>query len=192
MKKLNILMISLLSVLIAFACESKDNKAKKETIKNVEISKISVKDQWIRFSPPSIKTTAGYLSIYNHGTVTDTLISAKSDIAEFVELHNMTFENGIMRMKKVDGIDIPVNSSVQLKPGGHHLMFINLKKEIKENDKVKIILTFKNTGTYITTAEVKKSNVPFHKHDHSHGSNVHSKEEHLGKSKDPSHSTEGK
>ncbi len=73
-----------------------------------------------------------------------TLISARSDIAGIVEVHEMKMENDVMRMRAVDGLKLPANQPVELKSGGYHLMMMDLKKQLKVGAEVQITLVFKN------------------------------------------------
>ncbi|WCL48948.1 copper chaperone PCu(A)C [Leptospira sp. GIMC2001] len=101
----------------------------------------------IRPIPETNITTSGYISITNHGEP-DRLVSANVDWAEACEIHSMKEEAGMMKMRKVDeGFPIASHSSLILKPGGNHLMFINLKRKIKLGDSLKVRLNFEKMGT---------------------------------------------
>lgn len=73
-----------------------------------------------------------------------TLVSARSDIAGTVEVHEMKMENDVMRMRSVDGLKLPANQLVELKSGGYHLMMMDLKKQLKLGTEAQITLVFKN------------------------------------------------
>jgi len=90
----------------------------------------------------------GYAKIANTGTEPDVLLSASSDAAERVELHETTISpEGVASMKKIDSAEIAPGQSIELKPGGLHLMLIGLKAATKEGDKVKATLNFKKAGS---------------------------------------------
>ena len=74
-----------------------------------------------------------------------TLVSARSDIAGVVEVHEMKMETDVMRMRAVDGLNLPANQPVELKSGGYHLMMMDLKKQLKVGTEAQITLTFKNS-----------------------------------------------
>ncbi len=96
-------------------------------------------------TPPNARNAGGFLSIYNYSSEPDRLISASSPIAERVELHTMTMENDVMRMRELeDGIELPANAQVDLEPGGLHVMFINLSQPFVEGEEVPVTLTFAN------------------------------------------------
>jgi len=110
---------------------------------------IVIRDEWIWAAPTSQKMTAAYMVIENHGSNEIDLVSASSDAARVVELHKMELEDGFMRMRKIDSIKIPDGGIAELKPGGYHLMVIDLNKELKEGDKVSMTLQF--------TQDIKKT-----------------------------------
>ncbi|MFA5902147.1 MAG: DUF1775 domain-containing protein [Hyphomicrobium sp.] len=107
---------------------------------------ISIEAPWTR--PASAGGMGvGYVKITNKGSEADTLLGATSDAAERVELHETTISaDGVASMKKIDTAEIAPGKSIELKPGGMHLMLIGLKAPIKEGDAVKAKLNFKNGG----------------------------------------------
>lgn len=122
----------------------------------IDGDRIAIKDAWIQEGPPSQKITAGFMVIENHGSAEIALLSASTDVAGVVELHKMELDDGMMRMKRVDSINVPAGGMVELKPGGFHLMVIDLKKELKEGDDVKVTLQFSGAIQKIVSVPVKK------------------------------------
>jgi copper(I)-binding protein len=122
----------------------------------VDADQITIKDAWIQEGPPSQKITAGFMVIENHGPAEIALLSASTDVAGVVELHKMELDDGMMRMKRVDSISVPAGGMVELKPGGFHLMVIDLKKELKAGDDVKVTLQFSGAIQKTVTVPVKK------------------------------------
>lgn len=114
--------------------------------------KIEVKDAWVRAVPPTSKMSAAYMVIENKGKEADKLISASNNVSEITELHKT--ENG--KMRKVEFIEVPANGKVELKPGGLHIMLINLKKPIKEGEEVELTLKFEKSGEVKVKAPVKR------------------------------------
>lgn len=100
-------------------------------------------------------TSAAYMLITNSGATPDALIKAESTVADTVELHTMVMDGDVMRMTPIEKIDIPANGSVELKPGGLHVMLIGLRQDLKEGEVVKITLTFQNGGTIEIEAPVR-------------------------------------
>jgi hypothetical protein len=114
----------------------------------VEAGQLLIEQAWTRATPGGAKVGAGYMSIINHGDVADRLIAGKSDIAERVEIHTMTMDGGVMRMRQLkEGLALAPKSITELKPGGYHVMFIGLKKAIKQGDSIALQLTFEKAGT---------------------------------------------
>ena len=87
----------------------------------------------------------GYLTVRNAGAA-DRLLGASSPVAERTELHEMVMEKDVMRMREVKGVDVPARGALELKPGAHHLMFMELKKQLKQGDKVPVTLKFEKAG----------------------------------------------
>ena len=117
----------------------------------VKVGSLEITNLWARATPPKAPTGAGYLTIANKGNVEDTLTAVTTPVAETSELHIMEVKNGIMTMRPVEGgIKIPAGETVTLAPGGYHLMFIKLKHDLKQGEKLPVTLTFANAGTVET------------------------------------------
>jgi len=100
-------------------------------------------------------TSAAYMVIKNSGGQPDALMSAKTDAAKAVELHNMKMDNDVMTMFQVPQIDIPANGQVELSSGGYHIMLIGLTRDLKAGDKVMLTLNFQNNGSVTVEADVR-------------------------------------
>ncbi len=85
------------------------------------------------------------------------IVKADSPVAKITELHNHINDNGVMRMRQVKEIALPAKGEAVLKPGGYHVMLIDMKAPLKEGDKVAITLKFSDGGTKTIEAPVKKS-----------------------------------
>lgn len=107
---------------------------------------ISLDHPWSRATPAGAPVGAGYVTLKNSGAAADKLVSATADIARKVEVHEMAMDNGVMKMRPVNGLEIPAGQSVELKPGGYHIMFMGLKQQLKAGDTVKGVLTFEKAG----------------------------------------------
>lgn len=103
---------------------------------------INIKDAWARVSAKG-SNSAAYFKIINNSSKSDTLISAESNSAEVVEIHETFKENNKMGMRAVRFVEIPAKSEVNFKPGGLHVMLINLNKNLKNNDTINLVLKFK-------------------------------------------------
>lgn len=108
---------------------------------------LQIKHPWIRPTPPGAPTGGGYLTIVNTGPKPDRLLGGSTQAAARLEVHEMSMDGAIMRMRKLDdGVAIPPGGTVELKPGGMHIMLIGLKAPLKVGDRVPAILRFERAG----------------------------------------------
>ncbi|SNZ14059.1 copper chaperone PCu(A)C [Hydrogenobacter hydrogenophilus] len=126
--------------------------------------KIEIKNAWVREVPPVSSMSAAYMIIENKGDQPDKLLSASTSIAKVVEIHKTV--GG--KMRRVKALEIPPGKSVELKPGGYHLMLINLVQKPKEGQKVELTLKFEKSGEVKVQADVKKSEEKGHEGHHHH------------------------
>jgi hypothetical protein len=82
-------------------------------------------------------------------------VSASSPAAKTVEIHEMTMDNGLMKMRAIPGVEIPAGQSLALKPGGYHIMLIDLKQPIKAGDVVPVTVVFESLDKKTQSLEVK-------------------------------------
>ena len=118
------------------------------------MGQVTIADAWTRATAPGAKIAAGYLTIRNSGKTADKLVSASSPAAEKVETHVTVKDGDIFRMREVKGYDIPAGGSFELKPGGAHLMLVNVKTPLKEGEKVPLTLRFERAGEVKTALQV--------------------------------------
>lgn len=110
-------------------------------------SSLSVKDPFARPSPSAGGNGGAFLTIVNNTQTPDRLVSAQSPAAMMVELHETIDDNGVMRMQpQPQGFEIPAGGSVELKPGGKHVMLMGLTAPLKVGDKIEITLNFEKAG----------------------------------------------
>ncbi len=117
-----------------------------------QLGAIAIGHPYARATVPGQPAGGGYLKLDNKGAA-DRLLSASAGVAGSVELHSMSMEGDVMRMRQVDAIDLPAGKSVELKPGGLHIMFIGLKAPLKAGDSFPMKLKFEKAGE--VTVEVK-------------------------------------
>ena len=107
------------------------------------VGPVKVFHPWARATAPGATTGAGYMKIINQSAQPLRLIGVSSPVAAAVEIHNMSMDGGVMRMRPiVGGLVVPAGGQVQLRPGGLHLMLIGLKKPLVEEDFVPLTLSF--------------------------------------------------
>ncbi len=116
-------------------------------------AQVTVKEPWVRATVPQQTATGAFMQI---GSPVDArLVSASSPVAGMVELHEMAMDNNVMKMRAVPGIDIPAGKGAELKPGGYHVMLMNLRAQVKEGDVVPITLVVETKDKKRQTIEIK-------------------------------------
>lgn len=121
-----------------------------------EAKGISIVAPWARATPGGAKVGAAFLEIQAVAGSDDKLISASSPVAQTVELHDHIREGSVVKMRRIEVIAIGGGKSVTLKPGGLHLMLMDLKGPLNEGDKVELTLTFEKAGLIKVQAPVQK------------------------------------
>lgn len=118
-------------------------------------SPIQVSDPWARASTGP--NGAAYMVIRNTSAAADRLLEARADVATTVELHKSGMKDGVMTMAPVEGgIEVPAGGQAELKPGGLHVMFIGLTRELKAGEKITLELRFEKAGEITVQAEVRQ------------------------------------
>jgi len=127
-------------------------------------AQVTVSEPWVRATVPQQKATGAFMKL--QAAQDAKLISAKSPAAGIVEVHEMAMEGGVMKMRAVDGLALPMGKAVELKPGGYHVMLMDLKSQVKDGDAVPLTLTFETKDGKRQTLEVKaparNMNAPAH------------------------------
>ena len=114
---------------------------------DVKAGDLTILAPWSRATPKGADVAVGYLVIRNDGAAPDTLTGGSADFAGGVEVHAMSIDKGVMRMREFpEGLAIPAHGQVTLKPMGLHLMFVGLKRALIKGETVKVALTFAHAG----------------------------------------------
>jgi len=98
---------------------------------------------------------AVYLKVSNHGPTPDAIVSASSDVAETLEIHEVIHDAGVMRMRPVRRIEVPAGATIELKPGGYHIMLLGLRHDLRPGDAVKVTLSLEKAGPMTVEARVR-------------------------------------
>lgn len=117
-----------------------------------KLGAIAIDHPYARATAPGQPTGGGFLKLENKGDA-DRLLSASAGVSNSVELHTMKMEGDVMRMRQVDAIELPAGKTVELKPGGYHIMFMGLKAPLKAGDSFPVKLKFEKAGE--VTVDVK-------------------------------------
>ena len=138
-------------------------------------SQTTVKDPWVRGTVAQQKATGmfGHLTSAGGGK----LVSASSPVAGVVEIHEMSMDGGVMKMRAMPGLELPAGKAVELKPGGYHVMLMDLKQQLKAGDTVPLTLVVEGKDGKKETVEVKAPVKPLSatapKADDGHGAHKH-------------------
>ena len=108
---------------------------------------IAITQAWARETAQGQKDGGGFLTITNAASKPDRLVGASSGVAAQTQVHSMTMDHGIMRMRQVaGGLVIPAHGTLELKPGGYHIMLIGLRHPLRAGETVKLVLRFEHAG----------------------------------------------
>ncbi len=121
-----------------------------------QVGTLAIRNVWARAASQADALSAVYMVIENTGEQPDRLLHAHCDAAGTVELHETKMEGGVMKMQPVDGIDIPAKGTVELKPGGLHVMLIGLTRDLNPGDEIEVELHFEKLGHVPVKAVVQK------------------------------------
>ena len=119
-----------------------------------QTGQLDVTNAWARATPGKAETGAAYLTIQS--PTADRLLSVFSPVAKKAELHTMSMEGMVMKMRPLAGVDIPAGQPVTLKPGGEHIMLLGLNSPLREGQSVPLSLTFEKAGTRTVTVAIEK------------------------------------
>lgn len=135
-----------------------------------KIGDLVVVSPWTRATPGGARIAGGYLKVTNNGTSADRLTGATTASADRVEIHEMSMTDGVMKMRPLaDGLTIKPGETVELKPGGFHMMFMDIKQPLKQGETLKATLTFEKAGKLDVSFNVNAIGAgagaaPAHKH----------------------------
>jgi copper(I)-binding protein len=137
MNKFRLFAVSLV-VLLACTANARDYKS----------GALEIDSPWSRAIPKGASVAAGYMTIRNNGVTPDRLVGASTPVAGKVEIHEMTMDGGIMKMRPVaGGVEIAPGATVEFKPSAFHLMIVNVKQPIEKGKPFAASLTFEKAGT---------------------------------------------
>ena len=128
-------------------------------------AQVQVENPWSRATAPGAKVAAGYMVLRNRAATPDRLVGASSPAARKVETHVTVRDGDIMRMREVQGYEIPAAGAFELKPGGPHLMFVDVRRPFKEGEAIPVTLRFEKAGEVQVEFKVGRgAAAPAHKH----------------------------
>jgi len=119
-----------------------------------QTAQVELKDAWARATPGKAENGAAYLTIVSPGS--DRIVSVSTPVAKKAELHMMTTEGGVMKMRPLAGIDVAADRPVTLKPGGAHIMLTGLNQPLQAGQSFPLTLSFEKAGRREVTVAVEK------------------------------------
>lgn len=122
------------------------------------MAQVTVKDAWVRATVAEQKSTGAFMQLTTPNG--SRLVEARSAAAKAAEIHEMAMDGNVMKMRAAPGVDLPAGKAVELKPGGFHIMLVDLKGQIKEGDSVPLTLVFEGKDKKRETLEVKATARP--------------------------------
>lgn len=115
---------------------------------------VTVEKPFARKAIKAQRNSAAFMTLHNNGPAV-AVVAAESPVAEIVELHTHVHDNGVMRMRKIDKIELPAGGEVTLKPGGLHVMLLGLKQDLNEGDRISVTLKFSDGSSKTINAPVR-------------------------------------
>ena len=129
-------------------------------------AQVEVENAWSRATAPGAKVAAGYAILKNKGPAPDRLVGAGTPAARKVETHVTVRDGEIMRMREVPGYEIPAGGTFELKPGGPHLMFVDVTRPFREGESIPVVLRFERAGEVRAEFRVGRLGPPPPAHKH--------------------------
>jgi copper(I)-binding protein len=117
---------------------------------------IIIEQPWARATPKGAKTGAVYMTLVNNGTSSDRLLGATTPLADKVQFHQETEDNGVSRMREVHNVALEPGAKVIFKPGEIHMMIVGLKQPLKEGQSFPLALQFEKAGNVDVTVAIEK------------------------------------
>lgn len=112
-----------------------------------QVADLALSNGFVFATLPNQPVGAGFVTFENTGSAPDRLIAASSPMAGKVEIHSMSMNDGVMKMRELDnGLEIPTGETVAMEPGGYHLMFMQLNRAFTTGELVHVTLTFEQAG----------------------------------------------
>ena len=118
-------------------------------------TQLEVDNAWAGATPGKAENGAAYVTITS--PTADRLVSASTPVAKKAELHTMSMQGMVMKMRPISGVDIPAGQAVSLKPGGEHIMLMGLNQPLREGQSFPLTLDFEKAGPRTVTVTVEKA-----------------------------------
>ena len=137
MTRITLIVVAVIAAFAALPAQAED----------VTAGSLKISAPWARATPKGASVGGGYLKITNTGTVSDRLLGGSTEVASRFEIHQMSMDNGVMKMRPVNGgVEIKPGQTVEFKPSGYHVMLMGLKQQLEQGRHFKATLEFANAG----------------------------------------------
>jgi len=119
----------------------------------VHAQEVTIREPWVRGTVRGQKATGAFMQLT--ATESATLVAVESPVAGAVQIHEMKLENDVMKMRAIQRLDLPAGKAIELKPGGYHVMLMDLKQPLKKGEAVPISLRCEGKDKTFKTIEIK-------------------------------------
>jgi len=150
---MSLIRLSFVFLLTALACGAQAHE--------IKVGDLLIQHPWTRPSIGKAPNGAVFMRIVNRGAKPDRLLSVETTASAKAELHTHLHENGVMRMREVEAIEVPAGGSVTLAPGGLHVMLLGVTKPLRSGFGVPLTLTFAEAGKVELTAVITQQGQDF-------------------------------
>lgn len=120
------------------------------------VGNVTVVEPWSRALPPNAPNGAAYFRVENSGGESDRIVSARTDIADTVEIHTHEMDGGMMKMRRVESVEVPAGGEARFKPHGLHLMLFGLKEPLAGGTSYALTVVFEKAGELDVSVDVKR------------------------------------
>ena len=117
------------------------------------VAEVDVKAAWVRPTVPGQMGTGAFMQLMSKDGAR--VIGASSEVAGVVEIHEMAMDGNVMRMRAIPSLDLPAGKTVELKPGGHHMMLMDLKRALAAGEKIKVDLRLETRDKKLVTQPIE-------------------------------------
>lgn len=126
-----------------------------------KVGGLEIGHPWARATPKAAPVGGGYLTVRNTGSTDDRLVAVEAGVSSKVEIHEMSMDGGVMKMRALDqGLPVPAGETVELKPGGYHVMFIGLAAPFEAGKAFKGKLVFEKAGPVEVEFQIQDMKMP--------------------------------
>ena len=121
------------------------------------LGSMTIVEPWSRELPPNAHNGAAYFRVENGGGESDRIVAARTEIADTVEIHTHEMDGGMMKMRRVESVEVPAGGEARFKPHGLHLMLFGLKEPLAGGRSYGLTVVFEKAGELDVSVEVRRT-----------------------------------